>query len=310
MAIQPKALQRGDTVGIVTLGSPLDADIINTRVAYLEQTGLKVKLGQYVYAENGYLAGTDQQRAEDLMSMFMDPQVTLILPSRGGVGVAGILPYLDYRAISRNPKIVSGYSDITILLNTLYQFSNLNTLHSLLLIDFKPETPSYNFEQFFSATSDIRTPRGMANPTGMTQTSLVAGNVTGPIVGGNLTSFVGCLGTPYEIDTLGKLLMFEETHEPINTVYRYMEQLKLAGKLNDCLGIIMGQCTNCIDAYGKSYEDLINEVLVPIGKPLMTNVATGHGFYKAAIPIGPFVNMNTYTNSLTWLEPLVTYARR
>jgi muramoyltetrapeptide carboxypeptidase len=236
------------------------------------------------------------------MSMFENEQVKMILPSRGGVGVAGILPYLDYDSIQRNPKIITGYSDITVLLNVLFQYANLITFQSLMLVDFSPDTPSYNYNQFFSATSLVNLYRQIQNPPGVPLVSRVQGNVTGPIVGGNLTSFISTLGTPFEIDTRGKILLLEDTHEPINTIYRYMDHLNLAGKFQDCIGIIMGECTGCQVAYGKSYEDLINDFIVPLGKPLMSNLATAHGTYKAAIPIGAMVNLNTFNNILTVLE--------
>jgi muramoyltetrapeptide carboxypeptidase len=306
MAIRPPILQRGDTIGIVTLGSPLAADIINARISNLRSAGFNVVLGQYVYAQNGFLAGTDQQRAADLMRMFENNQVKMILPTRGGVGVAGILPHLDYPTIQRNPKIVTGYSDITVLLNVLYQFANLITFHSLLLIDFRPDTPAYNYNQFYSATSVLASRREIHNPPGIPLVSRVRGNVTGPIVGGNITSFIDTLGTPFEINTKGKILLLEESHEPINRVYRYLNHLKLSGKLQDCIGIIMGECTGCQVAYGTSYEDLINAFVVPLGKPLMTNLATAHGVYKAAIPIGATVNLNTINNTLTVVEPTVS----
>lgn len=304
MAIRPPILQRGDTIGIVTLGSPLAEDVINARINDLRSMGFNVILGQYVYSQNGFLAGTDQQRASDLMRMFEDNQVKMILPTRGGVGVAGILPYLDYNSIQRNPKIITGYSDITVLLNVLYQYANLITFQSLLLIDFRPNTPTYNYNQFYSATSVLAFQREIQNPPDIPLVSKVQGNVTGSIVGGNLTSFVDTLGTPFEIDTKGMLL--EETHEPINTVYRYMKHLNLSGKFQDCKGIIMGECMGCQVSYGKSYEDLINEFVVPLGKPLMTNLTTAHGIYKAAIPIGAMVNLNTINNTLTVLEPTVS----
>lgn len=305
MAVRPQILNPGDTIGIVTLGSPLSADVINTGIQTLKSMGFNVVLGKYVYSYSGYVAATDQQRVSDLMEMFTNPNVKAIIPTRGGVGVAGILPYLDYSVIARNPKIVTGYSDITILLNVLYILADLITFHSLLLIDFKPTTPPYNMNQFFSATSTITSPRILENPPGMPLISRVPGNVTGPIVGGNLASFVDSLGTPFDVDTTGKIVLIEEVHEPINTVYRYIKHLILAGKFRDCAGIIMGECTNCIPAYGKSYEDLINEVMVPLNKPLMTNLATGHGTYKMAIPIGAQANLNTYNNTLTILEPTV-----
>ncbi|MDQ0338787.1 muramoyltetrapeptide carboxypeptidase [Caldalkalibacillus uzonensis] len=306
MAIRPPLLQRGDTIGLVTPGSPLEADIINARVQTLLALGFNVVFGRYVYSFEGIVAAPDEQRAEDVMMMFTDPNVKMILPTRGGTGVQTMLPYLDYEVIRDNPKIVTGYSDITVLLNTLYQRSDLITFHSLMLIDFRPDTPAYNFDQFFTATSTLTAPRMILNPPGIPLISLVPGNVTGPIVGGNLTSIVNTLGTPFEIDTDGKILFLEETHAPTTLIYRYLIQLLMAGKFDNCLGIIMGECTNCPVSYGTTYQDLINALLVPLGKPLMVNLATAHGFYKAAIPIGATVNLDTVNNMLTVLEPTVS----
>jgi len=306
MAIRPPRLRSGDTIGIVTLGSPRDSDTINRGIRTLESMGFSVITGKYVYSATGYLAATPQQRASDLMSMFENPVVKAIIPSRGGVGVADILPLLDYASINSNPKIITGYSDITVLLNVLYALSDLITFHSLLLLDFRPTTPAYNYDQFFAATSVVE-PRQLLNPEGMPLVSRVPGNVTGQIVGGNLTSFVDTLGTPFEVDTRGKILFIEETHEAVSHVYRMIRHLVNAGKIEDCLGIIMGECTNCEDSYGKSYENLIEDIIVPLGKPLMTNLASGHGYYKMAIPIGATANLNTYANTLMITEPTVSF---
>lgn len=306
MAIKPPALQRGDTIGLVTPGSPLDATIINTRIQYLRDMGFNIAFGANLYSYDGIVAAPAEERAEDVMSMFRNKSVKMILPSRGGTGVQTILPFLDFDVIRANPKIISGYSDITILLNCLFQFSDIVTFHSLMLIDFRNETPAYNFNQFFEATSTFTSPRIIRNPPDMPLMSVVPGNVTGPLIGGNMTSLVSTLGTPFEIDTKGKILFLEETHSPTNMIYRYLAQLSMAGKFNDCLGIIMGQCTECPVSYNTTYADLINQILVPLGKPLMVNLATGHGRYKAAIPIGASVNLNTINNTLTVLEATVS----
>ena len=306
MIIRPPMLKSGDTFGIVTLGSPLDPVEIDERIAFVKSHGFRVVIGDSVYANDGYLAGTDQNRAADLMRMYQNPAVNAILPVRGGVGVAGILPYLDYGFIAEHPKIITGYSDITILLNVLNQLTEQITFHSLLLLDFRDSTPAYNFEQFLSAVASTAAPRQILNPPEMPPMSgRVPGNVTGPLVGGNLTSFVGTLGTPYDISTKGKILFLEETHEPVNTVFRYINHLKLAGKFDDCIGILIGECTNCTDEYGKTYEDLIVESLIPLGKPLVTGLASGHGKYKAAIPIGAIVNLNAIDGTLTVMHPTV-----
>lgn len=306
MAIQPPQLRNGDTIGIVTLGSPLAESTINAGIATLENLGFNVVVGESVYSATGFLAGTPESRAADLMSMFENPEVRCILPTRGGVGVAAILPFLDFSVIKSNPKIISGYSDITVLLNALYEYSDLITLHSLLLVSFNLSTPAYNFNQFFSATSATTAPWPITNPPGIPLVSRVPGTVTGPIVGGNLTSFVDTLGTSFEINTEGKILFLEDLNEPINTIYRYLNHLKLAGKFDDCIGIVMGECTNCNPAFGVTYDQLITEFLVPLGKPLMSNLATGHGEFKAAIPIGATVTMNTDNLSLIAVEPIVS----
>ncbi|MDR6552704.1 LD-carboxypeptidase [Paenibacillus qinlingensis] len=306
MAIRPPILQSGDTIGIVTLGSPLDASTIDARLQTLKNMGFNVVVGKYAYAYGGIVAATAQQRADDLMEMFANPNVKMILPTRGGTGVKDILPNLDYPFINRNPKIVTGYSDITILLNVLYQFANLITFQSLLLIDFKTSTPAYNFDQFYTATSTLMSPRLIQNPPDMPLTSLVKGVVRGQIVGGNLTSFVGTLGTPFEVNTKGKIIFLEETHEPSNAVYRYLTQLIMAGKFRDCVGIVMGQCTNCTVSYATTYQDLIVGLIAPLGKPLLTNLSSAHGFYKAAIPIGALADLDTFNNTLTIIEPTVS----
>jgi muramoyltetrapeptide carboxypeptidase len=306
MAIRPPILRAGDTIGIVTLGSPLDAATINARVQTLRNMGFNVILGQHVYSYDGIVAAPARQRAADLMRMFIDPQVNMILPTRGGTGIQTILPFLDYSVINRNPKIISGYSDVTVLLNILYQFSNIITFHSLMLINFSLATPPYDFHQFFEATSTLAAPRVIQNPPGMLQVSVVQGNVTAPIVGGNMTSLVNTLGTPYEIDTRGKILLLEDLNTPTTTLFRYFTQLSMAGKFRDCVGFVMGECSNCPVAYGTTYTDLINQWLVPLGKPLMMNVSTAHGPYKAAIPIGATVNLNTFNNTLTVIEPAVS----
>lgn len=306
MATRPPILRAGDTVGIVTLGSPPDAGTIDVGIQTLESMGFNVLVGEHAYSNAGIVAASAMERASDLMNMFENPEVRAIIPTRGGTGVADIIPYLDYDVIRSNPKIITGYSDITILLNVLYQFADLITFHSLLLLNFRPSTPAYNFNQFFTATSTITAPRPLENPPGMPLISRIQGNVTGTIVGGNLASFVDTLGTPFEVDTKDRILFIEETHEAASRVYRMIAHLIHAGKFRDCAGIIMGECAGCYANYGKTYEDIINEVIVPLGKPLMTNLASGHGVYKMAIPIGAVTNLNTYDNTLTVLEPTVS----
>ncbi|HBS59021.1 MAG TPA: LD-carboxypeptidase, partial [Firmicutes bacterium] len=164
MAVRPPRLLRGDTVGIVTLGSPLSPEVINARLAFLRTFGFNTVLGKHVYDARGIVTTDARQRAADLMDMFQNPQVKAIIPTRGGTGVSDILPFLDYDFIHDHPKVLTGYSDITVLSNTLFKMSDLISFQSLLLIDFRPPTPAYNFQQFVAATSVPAAPRTIDNP--------------------------------------------------------------------------------------------------------------------------------------------------
>ena len=113
MAIRPPILRAGDTVGVVTLGSPRDAESVDSRIQTLESMGFNVVVGEFVYSDAGIVAASPMERAADLMNMFVNPEVRAIIPTRGGTGVSDIIPYLDFDVIRRNPKIITGYSDIT-----------------------------------------------------------------------------------------------------------------------------------------------------------------------------------------------------
>ncbi|GAK01164.1 LOW QUALITY PROTEIN: muramoyltetrapeptide carboxypeptidase [Geomicrobium sp. JCM 19055] len=305
MVVRPASLQANDTVGIVSLGSPLDPNIINERILYLESLGFNVLVGESVFRYTGFLSGSDEERANDFMRMIVNEQVKWILPVRGGVGVAGILRYLDWDLIRQNPKIVTGYSDITVLLNALYQFADLETLHSLMLIDFKLSTPAFNFNQLFRAISNTQVPTQLKTPRRMLRYSIVPGVAEGEIVGGNLTSIIGTLATPYEIDTTGKLFFIEEVNEPVHRVYRQLLHLEEAGKFDDCAGVLIGRCTNCQTSYGVNYEQLLEEFFSSIGKPTLANIASGHGQYKTTIPIGAEAIMDSENDVIETINPVV-----
>ncbi|GAK12755.1 LD-carboxypeptidase [Geomicrobium sp. JCM 19039] len=306
MAIRPERLEAGDTVGVVSVGSPLSREVIDERIAYLESLGLRVIIGEHTYEENGFLAGDDESRAEDFMNMVVNNEVKMILPVRGGVGVIGMLKYLDYNLIQANPKIVTGYSDVTILLNALYEFANVESLHSLMLIDFKLSTPAFNFDRFFTAVSEVNEPFRVENPPASSMRSLVPGIATGDIIGGNLTSLLGGLGTPYEWDARGKVLLIEEINDSTGRVYRGLQQLEEAGKLDGCEGFLIGRCSRCYPSYEVSFNQLIESFFVPIGKPTITNIMSGHGTYKTTIPIGAEVTMNADALTIESTRPLVT----
>jgi muramoyltetrapeptide carboxypeptidase len=175
-----------------------------------------------------------------------------------------------------------------------------------MLKDFTPSTPSFNYESFFSTITNTDSPQNILNPPQMPLITKVPGIVIGPIVGGNVSSLIDSLGIPYQLDTRGKILFLEDVAEAITRMYRKLTHLQRTGLFDDCLGIIMGECTNCAVTYDINYNQLIDMLLKPLGKPLLTGLATGHGIYKVTIPLGAKIRLDTEAKSITIIEPVVS----
>ncbi|MEN9405755.1 MAG: hypothetical protein RLZ12_39 [Bacillota bacterium] len=301
MLFKPARLRKGDTIGVVALSSPIALVDVETGVKILEDLGYKVLLGEHL-VENKFPVSSAENRAYDLMYMFCNPQVKMILAARGGTGCADILPYLDLNLIREHPKILSGYSDLTVLLNYIYQSTGLVTFHGLMLNSFTYETPLYNYKEFFAATSVCGAPRLLLNPPQMKLVTKIQGRTVGQLVGGNLSAFVSTLGTPYEICTYGKILFLEEVNETVTKIYRMLRQLEQANKLHGCRGFIVGECTDCRLGYGKNAEQIFDEVLIPFKKPMVSNFCIGHGKYKTTVPLGIPLELNAINTSLTLLK--------
>jgi muramoyltetrapeptide carboxypeptidase len=124
--LKPKRLQAGSVVGIVSPASATfvreELEIVIDAVKALE---LVPRLAPHLLERYGYLAGKDKERAADINQFFSDVSVAAILPIRGGWGCSRILPYLDYKRIQQNPKIIIGFSDLTALILALNAKTNL-----------------------------------------------------------------------------------------------------------------------------------------------------------------------------------------
>ena len=125
----PSPLNPGDLIGIAAPAGPVDRERIKQGLAVIEQMGYRTVIGETVFSSIGYLAGSDQQRADNLNQWFSDLSISAIFCARGGYGSLRILPLLDYEAISRHPKVLIGFSDVTALLSAIYSRCGLVTYH-------------------------------------------------------------------------------------------------------------------------------------------------------------------------------------
>lgn len=305
-----KALKQGDTIGVLATSSPCPPDVPHKAKAELEALGFRVKLGETCWQNlGGYLAGTPEIRARELHAMFNDPEVDAILCLRGGYGSPQILPLLDYACIAEHPKLFIGYSDVTALHTALRQRSNLATVHGpMASIGLVTGVDSFSREYLLRAMTSCDPLGPLVNPPGQEMVCLVPGEATGSIVGGNLSLIASLMGTPYELDTRGKILFLEDVGEEPYRIDRMLTQLSLAGKFADASGILIGTWSNCSPVkYPDGFDvlDVIRAIVVPYQKPTIWNLQSGHGEYNIAIPLGVESYMNASTCTVIVEESVV-----
>lgn len=309
----PPALNKGDTVGLVSPSSATD-DSFNLQLAReaMEALGFRVKVGAHFAARRGHLAGTDAERAGDLNAMFADTSVKAIICTRGGSGAARLLPLLDYDAIRRNPKVLLGYSDITALHNAIHAKTGLVTFHGPIG---SGSWNAFNVDQFQRVllnrelvefrnkvdAGDELVPRRNRTIT------ITGGKARGELVGGNLTVLTALAGSQYLPDFSGKILFLEDVSEAPYRVDRMFSTLKLMGALDKVAGVIFGECTDCNpgDGYGSlTLEQIFDDHIRPLKVPAYRGAMIGHIREQFIVPVGGMVELDADAGTFRMLEPV------
>ena len=318
--IKPQHLEHGDTVALISSASRAPSNqTIRFAKERLEALGLKVVLGKHVYSRDGYFAGTDAQRAEDLNQAFSNSKIKAIFEVRGGWGSARILPLISYDNIKKHPKIFIGFSDITSLLLAINKKTGLETFHGTMGVEPWPEfTVKYMKKVLFDGSKVLfKNPKYKLNP----KLDIIAtkdpncidvinsGIASGPLVGGNLSVLVALLGTKYEPSWKGKILFVEDIGEKNYQIDRLLSQLELAGVFSDIKGFIFGKCTNCEiaeGAYGtKTLKQIIQHYVSSKNIPAFMGSMIGHIPENFTLPEGAPVTMNANQGTIKMLEPAV-----
>ena len=314
-SLKPSALKSGDEVRLVApAGAIFERVRFEIAAENMAGLGLKPSFGDHVRKRHGYLAGTDEERAADLMAAFSDPNVKAIFALTGGWGAARTLAHLDFDIIKANPKVVIGYSDITSLLNAIYAKTGMPTFHG-------PNGTSRWRPAVVTAAKQIlfegRAPL-IRNPVPSYDTlaqhdlrvqTIVPGVAEGVLVGGNLTVLTALAGSPYMPDMRGKILFLEDIGEAIYRVDRMLSTLELSGALNQLNGIVFGGFTrvgNDGDGYGGfALMDIFDRYCKKTGIPAFYGAPFGHIASNSIMPVGVRARMDAEAGSIQLLEPSV-----
>ncbi|MCS6808517.1 MAG: LD-carboxypeptidase [Candidatus Kapabacteria bacterium] len=306
----PPALKPGTKVGIPAPASGITKEDFERKakafMKVLEELSLVPVLAKSVLAGSSYLAAPDEVRAAEFMEFVNNKEIGAIICMRGGYGVMRILPMLDFEAIQRNPKIICGFSDITALVNTVYQRCNLVAFHGPMAAT---EFDDFTRQWFLPLVYPESLGKAGFEPLTYADARLVAyssGKARGRIVGGNLTLITALMGTPYDINTDGAVLFLEDVGEKSYKVDRMMTQLWLAGKLQRCAAIVLGQFTEGEDAnFSVTIEDVLRSRLAPLNIPVLANFPLGHVKSNFTMPIGVLAEVDADARKIRLLEPSV-----
>ncbi len=303
----PPMLHRGDTVALISSAFRIanNHSLFEARKR-LKALGLKTITGKAVLGHDGYFAGSDQARADDINRLFANPKVKAIFELRGGWGSARILPLLNYQLIKRHPKIFVGYSDITSLLLAIHDKTGLVTFHG----------PMPGYIKYWSDYSAKelkrmlfnRRPMTLKNPPHAKIITITPGIASGTLIGGNLSVLVSLIGTPYmSKDWHHKILFIEDTYEDVYQVDRMLTHLALAGILQQLSGFVFGTCSHCTRLIPGSVTMLqvIKQHIQPLGIPAFYGAEFGHQANMYTLPVGAKVSINAGRGTIKLLQQVV-----
>lgn len=305
--VLPRRIRPNGTIGLVAPAGVLrSADQVEEAAADMRAMGFETRVGRHALARYGPLAGTDQQRADDLMAMIANPDIDAVLCLRGGYGCARILPLLDFDAIRAAAKPIIGYSDVTALLLAVYARSRLVSFHGPVGISTWRGTTAEAFRRVL-VRGETLTVQGERQADRMAPETIRSGRAEGPLVGGNLSVVASLAGTGYLPDFDGHVVFLEEVGEESYRLDRLFTQLEQAGVLRDPAAVVFGQCAQCSSG-GSSWsaQDVLRDHLGAYRCPAWIGAPIGHVSPVYTLPVGLPVATDASAGTLEAVGPAVS----
>ena len=310
--VKPPALPDRARIAVVAPSSPMQtrSDAEQAR-AYFEARGHEVIFGKHLNEVHGYLAGTDAQRAEDLQWALSEPGIDMVHLMCGGYGAARLHDLIDWSAIG-DPRIVCGFSDITAIHLALAAHARWVTFYGPTFSRFtrkKDELTKETEEWFHRAFRPEPLGKVFEDPEDPYVLTIGGGSVEAPLVGGCLTLLSASIGTPFELETDGCVLMVEDLNTDEYLIDTLLNHLIRAGKLDHIAGFVFGTNVNLFSRVPPegsestlSIEEMLDELIGPRGIPAIANVPCGHGKHMATMPLGAAVRLDADAKTLEVVE--------
>lgn len=308
MRIKPKALRQGDRIAIVAPGSAAPEDKLKKGTESIAALGFEPVCGKTCFMKRGFMAGPDEARLADLHWAFSDPSIRGVMCLRGGNGSGRLLPGLDLKRIAAAPKPFVGYSDITVFHTVFGQQGNFVTFHGpMATVEFSSKGAKALTRDSFLKAMTSTEPLGILADASSGLVSLASGRAEGEIVGGNLALICSTMGTPYELDTRGRVLFIEDINEQPYSVDRMITHLRNAGKLACAAAVVLGDFLNAEPVSpgpedSLTLEEVFADHLQHLRIPVLKGLRCGHGKLNLTLPLGIRVEVDGDQGRLTALE--------
>ncbi len=277
--IRPPRLKSGDILGIAAPAGPFEVDLFKQGANVLRDMGFGLKIPEGVFLRNGFLAGTDPERAAILNSLFADPDVRGIICARGGYGSTRLEPFLDWKVIQANPKVFVGFSDITVLHHLISSRCGLPTFHGPMVTTLAkaPKITRQAFRETLTSPASITIAAGAGRV-------IRPGDGAGPVAGGNLAMVCHLLGTPLQPDFTGRLVFLEEVNEAPYRIDRMLRQMQLAGCFDEVAGVLLGDFVDCGES--RAIDEILDALFADCDFPVLAGLPAGHGRANFTLPMG------------------------
>lgn len=284
---RPAPLIKGDTIGVVAPSYAPQHGWLLRGAKAMEDAGYKVILCDEIDRFRRFQQREDERRAENLMGIWLNPDVKAVIAATGGYGAVRLLPFLDPDVFRRNPKAFVGYSDITALHLWLMRRAQLRVFHGPTLDDLFPGGSDPTVLSLLTALS---TPRPETEIGRGTARAVRPGTAVGRLTGGNLSLVQQTIGTPYEIDTRDAILFLEETRDPMSVADERLLHLRAAGLLRHVRGIVFGQLS--LDRSEEDeFEDFLLDLVSDLEVPILMDFPAGHEVPNLTLPLGTEVEL-------------------
>ena len=271
------------TVGILASSSAISPAALTDGIAYWEKKGYDVRLSPHVYSQERFLAGSDEERLNDLHAFFENDEVDIIVEAGGGYGSSRLLPKIDYDLIAAHKKPLIGLSDTTALQLALLAKSNLVSFSGYLMKKrFNRAFVPYTEQSLFDCLN------ANEQTVPCLETEYYGKPIEGQLVGGCLSLVVSVVGTSYFPRTKGAILILEDLHEEPYVIDRMLSQLENAGVFNQVAAVVFGVFLECKskDPADGTVEDVLNEWKDRIKVPVFFGLPYGHQEGSLVFPVG------------------------